>query len=611
MFQLPHTDPGTPDTQSPGRFIRWMVFQQWRTLSLQGICTVINALCGVAQPFVLGWLVDDVISTGLSSTLWRGMTLLAGVGTLQIVSNILAHRFGVRNWLTAAFRVDQLLTNHAARSGSNLTDTIPTGEVAASVANDSARIADFTEVSTRLIGSLIAFLAAVTVLFFIHPVLAMTVLIGLPVMALLLAGLVKPIALRQAQRREHSGALTALGADTVAGLRILRGIGGEVEFARRYAEKSQNVKHAGIRVAQLSSVLGGMQTLLPGLFTVLVMAVAAHLALAGEISVGMMATFYGIAAFLGRPLWEATESLNALTQSTVGSARVLRILAVAPSPAHGEVKPQHSSVERITLRDETSGVEVLPGRLTVLVAPDPDVATELAHRFGGMQKEYDDDGNSRGVMLSPSVKLNGVPLTELDPEVVRGTIVVSDSTPFLFSGPLREEIDLSTQRDQSGSPALAVDGDPLDTLMFAVSGEDIVESLPEGLDSEITEKGRSLSGGQRQRLALARTLSTNAPVLVLVEPTSAVDAHTESRIAQRLRGLRTGKTTLVVSASPLLLDQADAVILLDEEGLLRASGTHRELLNRGDDAGRAYRAVVSRAVDGEEKVDATTGEEAH
>ena len=103
-----------------------------------------------------------------------------------------------------------------------------------------------------------------------------------------------------------------------------------------------------------------MQTLLPGLFTVLVMAVAAHLALAGEISVGMMATFYGIAAFLGRPLWEATESLNALTQSTVGSARVLRILAVAPSPAHGEVKPQHRSVERITLRDER-GLPDTPG----------------------------------------------------------------------------------------------------------------------------------------------------------------------------------------------------------------------------------------------------------
>jgi ABC-type multidrug transport system fused ATPase/permease subunit len=120
----------------------------------------------------------------------------------------------------------------------------------------------------------------------------------------------------------------------------------------------------------------------------------------------------------------------------------------------------------------------------------------------------------------------------------------------------------------------------------------VLEALPHGLDSEVTERGRSFSGGQRQRLSLVRALLTDAPVLVLVEPTSAVDAHTEARIAGRLREHRAGRTTVLVTASPLLLDAADHVIYLDA-GRLAAEGSHRELL----ETSAAYRRTVIRGED--------------
>ena len=104
-----------------------------------------------------------------------------------------------------------------------------------------------------------------------------------------------------------------------------------------------------------------------------------------------------------------------------------------------------------------------------------------------------------------------------------------------------------------------------------------MEALPSGLDSDVEERGRSFSGGQRQRLALTRALLTNAETLVLVEPTSAVDTHTEARIAVRLASARAGRTTVVMTSSPLLLDQADAVILL-ADGKAAARGTHKELM---------------------------------
>ncbi len=121
-----------------------------------------------------------------------------------------------------------------------------------------------------------------------------------------------------------------------------------------------------------------------------------------------------------------------------------------------------------------------------------------------------------------------------------------------------------------------------------------VDDAGDPMHTHITERGRSLSGGQRQRLALARSLVTDPEVLVLDEPTSAVDAHTEARIADGLREIRKGRTTVVLTSSPLLLDRAERVVFL-QEGKAVAEATHRELLHSHP----AYRAVVTRETDPE------------
>ena len=178
--------------------------------------------------------------------------------------------------------------------------------------------------------------------------------------------------------------------------------------------------------------------------------------------------------------------------------------------------------------------------------------------------------------------LGDVPIAELPTDVLRRRIVVSEADPHLFSGRLGTELDPWKR---------ATDEEILDAVSVA-NAEDVLDALPEHLDAEVDERGRSFSGGQRQRLVLVRALLSQAETLVLVEPTSAVDAHTEARIARRLHDTRAGKTTVVVTTSPLLLDQADTVVYV-EEGRVVVEGGHRELLR--DNA--AYRETVTRGED--------------
>ena len=177
------------------------------------------------------------------------------------------------------------------------------------------------------------------------------------------------------------------------------------------------------------------------------------------------------------------------------------------------------------------------------------------------------------------MRLGETSLACLSLDVVRRRIVVSEQDPVLFSGDLRRQLD----------PWARADDETILEALDVANAHDVLEALPEGLDAEVDERARSFSGGQRQRLALARALLADAETLVLVEPTSAVDAHTEARIARSLRTARTGRTTVIATTSPLVLDQADRVVLV-EDGVVSAVGTHRELLRTSPD----YRDTVTR-----------------
>ena len=560
---MPLADPGPPDLRSAPRFllrVAWL--QRWTVLGGM-VFGILWMTSQALVPYVLGRVVDDGIAARDADELRRWVLVLVALAVVQGWASITRHRFAVTNWIVAAFRTTQWVAAQSLRLGASLPHRTSTGEVVSVVATDTVAVARALDVSARATGAVLSFLLVAGLLLSASPVLGAVVLAGVPAFGLALGPALRPLHGRQAAQRAELGALTGLGADTVSGLRVLRGVGGEAAFVARYRAASQRVRAAGVEVARSQALLDAAQVLVPGAFVVVVTWLAARFAVTGRISTGDLVAFYGYAAFLTTPLRTLTEALDKITRALVASGRLVALLRLEPALEPGGTDQGIPAGSPALLQDVRSGLVVQPGLLTAVASVDPAQATAVAERLG----RYVDDGE---------VRLGGTELRDLPLAEVRRRVMVVDQSPLLFSERLREELG-------PGQPETAVRA-----ALHAACAADVLEALPDGLDTVLEERARQLSGGQRQRLVLARALLADPEVLVLDEPTSAVDAHTEARVADRLRRAREGRTTVVLTTSPLVLDRADVVVLL-VGGVVVATGTHRTLLDEP-----VYRDVVLR-----------------
>ncbi len=613
---LPH-----PPSLGAGALLRWLLRRAAVPVTLATLAACTSNIIQAIVPAFLGQALDAGIENGLNGRVWGIGALLLVLFVVYAVGDTMMSYFGVTAWMRTAFDVDRLVGRQISATGKDLSRQVSTGEVATIIASDADYLGKLIQHLPALLGAAASFLVVAVLMLRTSVSLGLIVILGMPLVAAIVTLVIRPLQKRQAVQREAQSAVTTVTTDTVAGLRILRGIGGEDVFARRYRDASQELRRRGVEVASSQATLMTLQVLLPGLFAAIVVWVAARMAVAGSLTPGGLITFYGYTAYLSWPLWVFTSSVQDYTRAVVGARRLSRLLEVAPAAGslveRLDLDPAAAHPVSGDLVDTGSGLRLEEGRMTALVCPDPQVSADLATRLG----RFTDAG--------PTVTLAGRPLTTMPLEQVRASVVVSGATAQLFTGTLREALDVrsgpdpqpaeledllraETERttgadvDQQVRPQeREAPGD--DRLIEAVGiadAGDVLTSLSEGLAGMITEKGRSLSGGQRQRVALARALLTEAPTLVLIEPTSALDSHTEARVAAQVHRARAGRTTVVVTASPLVLEACDEVILLDSSGTELLRSTHRELMAMARD-GHAqaadYRAVVSRAMGEDEE----------
>ncbi|MCX4967903.1 ABC transporter ATP-binding protein/permease [Streptomyces sp. NBC_00654] len=603
---LPYSDPGDPDVRSGPRFLYWLGRNQLAGQLKSLSWGLLHQLAIAGLPLAVGVTVQAVIDRSGERLALSG-ALIVVLGVLIAVGDTMLHRTAITNWITAAARVQQLLARKTAELGSALTRRVAAGEVVAVSTGDVEKIGWFVEALSRFAAAATALVLICVGLVIYLPSLGVLVAIAMPVLALAVLPLL-PRATRRADiQREKAGRATELASDTVAGLRVLRGIGGEELFLGRYRRASQEVRKAAVRSARMWALISAIQVLLPGVLLISLVWYGATLAHDGKIDVGQLVTVYSAATLMLFPLRHFEEIAMAYSFSRPSAERAVRVLSL-----HRSAQPATIGKDLVPsgdLYDPVTGLMAPQGLFTAVVCGDPDEAGRLAERLGGHVQTGPETGedtgsDSRGdigagVTTAPSVLLGGIPLDELPLDSARTAVLVQDKDPVLLSGTLRELLDIPSSGQVAAGDALeaAQCGDVLAALAQASPD---TEGDPMG--TRITERGRSLSGGQRQRLALARSLVTDPEALVLDEPTSAVDSHTEARVAAGIRRLRRGRTTVAFASSPLLLDLADRVVLV-HEGTVMAVGTHRELLR----AEPHYRAVVTRETDDEAAASAALG----
>lgn len=553
-----------PDALTSGRHFLVSLAGQLRGVLFGALLTgVIWAAAQASIPAILGVALDQGLIHGDTTALWFWAAVLVGIGVIQGGVGALRHRFAVTARLASTYWTTEIVDAHCVQLGAELSARVGGGEVVSVVAGDIPVIGSTFELFGQVAGSLVAFLGVAILLLCTSVTLGLVVLVGVPVLLVLLTAVTRPLQRRMARTRGLQGELNARATDIVGGLRVLRGVGGEEWVRSAYETQSQQVRWAGVHAARIQSALNALQVLLPGAFVVIVVWLGARLALTGSISPGELVAFYGYAAFLLLPLRTVTAFAARYAQACVAADHVAEFLRTSRDVRHTRHLPY---VGGLQLRDDVSGAAPAPGRFTVLAADNPQVAAQIIERLGG----YVASGSTYGPHR----------VDDTDRTQYLAHVTVNAASMAFFTGTLRDQLDPH--------------GTHSDTELYAAvnvaTAHDVVAGLDGGLAGELHANAANLSGGQRQRISLARALVADPDVLLLVDPTSAVDAHTESSIAQRLRVFRTCRTTVVASTSPLLLEMADQVIYVDAE-IVDDVGTHRELF--ATNAG--YRAMVQRS----------------
>jgi ABC-type multidrug transport system fused ATPase/permease subunit len=549
----------------------WLATRQWVRV-LRGALFGTTWMVGLAvRPYLVSRAVDDGLRRHNQQALlfWVGAIVLSGFVLAWL--GIMRHRTMTMVREDATGRSAALVLRSVSHGGAALARRLAAGEVSTVSGIDISTVSLTLTVLGPGIGAIIAYSAVAALLWSISPMLALFVLLGVPACAFLVGPLLRRLERAESTYRHQQGALTARAGDIVAGLRVLAGVGGRGLFARSYISRSQGLLFKGYRVGAVSSWIFALMVVIPGLFLAAVAWLAAAMAASGEITIGQMVAVYGFAATLTIPVWFLLEGGYMLIRGRVAARRVIAVLNLVPDAAT-QTATTDAPQGPAPLHDPATGLTIHSGQFLGVAAAHPGEAIELADRLGRFTET--------------AVTWGGIPLNDIALSCVRQRILVADHDSYLFAGELRRLL-----RIREG-----LSDKEIRAALHAASAEDVVDALPDGLDTEITTRARTLSGGQRQRVRLARSLLAEPEILILIDPTSAVDAHTEARVAQRLRDYRAGRTTVVMTTSPLLLVSTDAVAHL-RDGRVVNHGNHNELLAED----RLYRGLVSRDADIDEE----------
>ncbi|MEU6790345.1 ABC transporter ATP-binding protein [Nonomuraea wenchangensis] len=538
------------------------VASQWRRLAGGSLLGAGHQAGEALVPVLIGVAIDQAVAGGDWGRLLLWLAVLAAV----YVGLSFSYRFGAlvgeRAAEEAAHELRTAVVARVLHPGGGAEDRLP-GAVTGIATEDVRRVGAVLMAVLAGVAGLTGLVVAGVLLLNTSVQLGLIVLAGTPALLWLGHLLGKPLERRSAVEQEHAARASGMAADLVTGLRVLKGIGAERAAVERYRRTSRDSLAATLRASRAEALQNGVVLALTGAFIALIALAGGYFATAGDITLGQLVSAVGLALFLQGPL-QLFAWVNAdFAQARASAARVAALLSAPPAVPAGDREPPGDVAGAVRLRSVSYGplrdldLDIAAGELVGVAATDPAAATSLVRCLG---RQADPEAGT--------VELDGVPLRDLDPGRLREAVLVAEHDAVLFEGTVATNV--------GHAPEAAVA-----EALEAAGAADIPPGTP------VSERGGSLSGGQRQRVALARALAAARPVLVLHDPTTAVDAVTETRIADGISRLRRDRTTVLVTTSPALLAVADRVLLL-HEGRVADEAPHADLLRRNP----GYRAAV-------------------
>uniref|UniRef100_A0AAU1M479 ABC transporter ATP-binding protein/permease n=1 Tax=Streptomyces sp. NBC_00148 TaxID=2903626 RepID=A0AAU1M479_9ACTN len=521
-----------------------------------------------AFPIALGLIVEHTMQDRSLGSLGLSIASLAviittvslswrfGMRVLQKANTTEAHHWRVR---VAACGLQPVPRDVGLKSG----------EVLTIATEDADQTADIVEVVPLLVSSLVAVVVASVALALADIRLGLLVVVGTVAILSVLSVMSRRIGASTREQQARVARAGAKVADLISGLRPLHGFGGNHAAFLSYRKVSTEARRQAITVAKVNGVYAGTALALNAVLAAAVTLTAGWLAYGGSVTIGELVMAVGLAQFIMEPLKMFSEMPKYVMMARASAERMALVLAAPPVTAPGQDSPapggdlEVDGVSYGSLRELTFRVRA--GEFVAIAPYQPRAAADLASVLAA---------NVPPRTYGGVVRVSGREMAELSVEALREHMLVNPYDAEIFAGSLRTNIDPS---GTSRTVPEAVEASLL---------TDVVALHREGLDHAVRDRGANLSGGQRQRLSLARALAADSDVLVLHDPTTAVDAVTEQLIARNIAKLRKGRTTVVITSSPALLDAADRVLVLDD-GAVTADDTHRHLLASDEDYCRA------------------------
>ncbi len=539
--------PATTPARRPPRAERAIatVFHRRRLLVAGSIAGLVgHQIAEALVPVVIGLVIDRAIAPNDPGTLAWTLTALGVVFVGLLLSWRLGELASVR---ASEFAGRDVRLGLVSRLLSRRGFAVPRspGELLSIAGTDVDRTAGIVWVLGSGGAQLAAVLTAAVALLAISVPLGILVLVAAPVLVTVMHLVTAPLERRMASEQAAVAAASATASDLLTGLRTIAGLGAEQAAVDRFERVNRRSLDAATRAVSAKAAYTAASLTGSALLLAAIAWAAGAEALAGTISIGELIAVLGLAQFVTWPIGGLAFVAAELATVRASAKRVDGVLAAeaavdaSPTPTAAPTPPATSPGAELVLDGLATphlpalSAVVPAGSVTAIRVADHLAARELVEVLAGAHTPS-----------SGRVLVDGVPL-----EASAAPVLAPPHEATLFAGTLRDNLELHTTLDDAR----------LDELVRAAALDDVVSGAG-GLERPVGERGYSLSGGQRQRVALARALGRDAAVLVLHDPTSAVDAVTEARIAERLPAVRSGRTTVVVAASPALERLADRLV---------------------------------------------------